>query len=74
MKRKNYIKYLPKIPFDCVVHEDIGEEKIIINGYIANEHPHNIIYDDTLMDFHLKNLDSIGCQYYSLLNRDITNW
>lgn len=68
------IEYLLKIPFGCVIHKNIGEEKIIINGYIANEHPYNIIYDDTIMDIHLKKLDSIGCQYYSLLNRDITDW
>jgi len=68
------IKYLPKIPFGCVIHKNIGEKKIIIDGYIANDHSYNIMYDDTIMDINLKNLDSIGCQYYSLVNRDITDW
>jgi len=68
------IEYLSKIPFGCVIHKNVGEKKIIINGYISNNHPYDIMYDDTIMDIHLKNLDSIGYQYYGLLNRVTTDW
>ena len=65
LEREDDIEYLKKIPFGCTIDKIFQEEPIIICNHIVN----NEIYNFKNILDNIKELDIIGCEYYTLFNR-----
>ncbi len=65
LEREDDIKYLNKIPFGCRIDNIFEEESIVIHNHIVN----NEIYNFKNIVGNIKELDIIGCEFYTLFYR-----
>lgn len=65
LEREDDIEYLNKIPFGSTIDNVFEEESIVICKHIVNNEINNF---KNIVD-NIKDLDIIGCEFYTLFNR-----